>query len=170
MGLGSCSAENLAAPLYPQSRINPGSFPPSLPSGEGAALEKGGWLLSKKLNKCAQCIPKQPRGSPPLQAGGRPCSQTARRAVGALRSPLSPLPDLLLLEPLQVLLGPADHLRGILHGAGRAAPEGRSARRCTQGVRAPSRGPGEAAAQGLIHGLTLQELRPAWGEPAVGAR
>lgn len=88
-----------------------------------------------------------------------PSNVLALGEVGTFHSPLPPLPDLFLFQPLQILLGPADHFRSVFHGAGRAAPKGWTCWRCSQGVGVPSGSPGEAPSEGLIHSLTLQKLR-----------
>lgn len=100
--------------------------------------------------------------------GGSPSNVLVSGVVVTFHSPLPPLPDLLLFQPLQVLLSLADHFRSIFHGGGGAAPKGWTCWRCSQGVGIPSGSPGEASAEGLIHSLTLQELCSVWRRVGPG--
>lgn len=79
-----------------------------------------------------------------------------------LALPHPPLPPLLLLEPLDVQLGSAQHVRHLgLHGHGGGGGAGWVARgRAERGGRERGTGgnPGQLPSQRLVHGLALKKL------------
>lgn len=79
-----------------------------------------------------------------------------------LSSPHPPLPPLLLLQPLDVHLGPAQHVRHLgLHGQGSRGGARRMAGRGAEtggGERGARGKSGRLPSQRLVHGLALKEL------------